>query len=745
MLTEARISRVDRASGSRSASLAAVAAVATFLGAALGFAVQPMVGRMLLPRLGGTAAVWNTTLVFFQAMLLGGYALTHLTTTRCTVRTQIRIHLGLIVVAAGFLPISVRASLLPPADGNPSLWLLAVLAGTVGVPYLAIATTSPLIQRWFSLSSHRRAGDPYFLYAVSNAGSLLGLLSYPLLLEPRLGLGAQARYWTIGYGVFFVAAAVLVVLGRSVSANEARVAEESKGSEDTDGALLAQSPAQPSGAQRLRWVGLAAIPSSLILGVTTHITTDVASVPLMWVVPLALYLVSYIVAFARRGIPEGLRLTLLGLAAGAAAAAWFVDVGSLLVAAGLHLFVLFAVGLACHARLADERPPTAYLTQFYLSLSVGGTVGGALTALLAPLVFKRIVEYPIALVLALVVMSARPRVLVGMAAVPVIAYATVWSARRLETRPVLFALALALVGAAFLVTRRGAAFGVVIAVVAVLSHRDVIADTVHFERSFYGAFHVDQDDKYRSLIHGTTLHGYQFLDRAKRSVPTSYYGRTGPLGSLLDSRRAGGPLGRLGVVGLGVGTIATYTAPGDELTYFEIDSRIVRVASDRSLFTFLADARGDVEIVLGDGRRSLARRLAEAPDERFDVLMIDAFTSDAIPVHLLTREAVKIYADSLSPGGVLAIHISNNYMDLEPVVAAIARDLGLSALLGAHDATEEELAAGTESSSWIVLTRAATDLDVLRTKPGWSTLTADPGFPSWTDDHIDLLRVLRLT
>ena len=730
---------VRAGSAPRGVGVVGVAVLATFLGAALGFAVQPMVGRMLLPRLGGTAAVWNTTLVFFQAMLLGGYALTHLTSTRCSVRTQVRIHLGLLLLAAVFLPIRVRGSFSPPEAGNPSLWLLAVLAGTVGVPYLAIATTSPLIQRWFSMSSHRRAGDPYFLYAVSNAGSLLGLLAYPLVLEPRLGLRAQARGWAFAYGVFFVAAVALVLLGRSATATAGVSVGQS---------TPAETEARPPGlAQRLRWIGIAAIPSSLILGVTTHITTDVASVPLMWVVPLALYLLSYIIAFGRRNIPVRLRLALLGLAAGAATAAWLVDVGSLLMAASLHLAVLFAVGLACHARLADERPTPAYLTQFYLSLSIGGMVGGALTALLAPLVFKRIVEYPVALVLALTVVGVRRRrIILGLAALPVIAAVTVWFARRMETRPVLFAIVLALLGGAFLLTRRGTAFAVVVATIAVLSHRDITGNTVRFERSFYGAFHVDQDDKYRSLIHGTTLHGYQFIDPTKRRVPTSYYGRTGPLGTLLDVRRTAGAgaLGHIGVVGLGVGTIAAYTAPGDDLTYYEIDSRIVRVARDRRLFTFLADARSTVHVVLGDGRRSLARRLAVPPDDPFDVLLIDAFTSDAIPVHLLTREAVQIYVGSLTPGGVLAIHISNNYMDLEPVVSAVARDLGLHAMLGAHDATEKELANGTESSSWIALATDEAVLNDLRHRKDWTPLKAAAGFPAWTDERIDLLRILHL-
>ena len=298
----------------------------------------------------------------------------------------------------------------------------------------------------------------------------------------------------------------------------------------------------------------------------------------------------------------------------------------------------------------------------------------------------------------------------------------------------------------FLLTRRGTAFAVVVATIAVLSHRDITGNTVRFERSFYGAFHVDQDDTYRSLIPGPTLHGYQFIHPTKSRIPTSYYGRTGPLGTLLDVRRAAGAgaLGHIGVVGLGVGPIAVSTAPGDDPTYFGIDSRIVHVARDRRLFTFLADARGTVHIVLGDGRRSLAHRLAVPPDDRFDVLLIDAFTSDAIPVHLLTREAVQLCVDSLAPDGVLAIHISNNYMDLKPVVSAIARDLGLHAMLGAHDATEEEVANGTESSSWIALAKDQVVLNDLRNRKNWTPLKPANRFPAWTDEHIDLLRILHL-
>ncbi len=765
----------------RARLLVAVAAVATLLGAALGFAVQPLVSRQLLPRLGGGAAVWNTTLVFFQATLLLGYLVTHLTSTRLSPRAQVVAHLAILGVGLLVLPVSVPASWSPPETGNPSWWLLGVLCLVVGPPYLAVATTGPLVQRWFSAGSHRSSSDPYFLYAISNVGSFAGLLAVPLWLDRSFSLGDQARWWMVAYVGFLVACVGVVALARPdrrrpvepvqpvepvapavaverdgpVEPAGSAVAAEPTGSAvaaEPTGSAVAAEPTGPVAAARggrwewWSWAALAFVPSSLILGVTTHLTTDVASVPLMWVIPLGLYLLTYIIAFARRTVPVSLRRGLAGIGVAAAATATFVDYAGFPEKLVPHLAALFFTGLACHGHLADRRPSADRLTSFYVALSVGGVAGGAFNALLAPVLFRRVLEYPLMLTAAALLVGLprgrRDWTLQLAAAVPV-GIAAFVIVRRLSGHPARLALICALIMCVLMIRRLGVVGAVVIACVVAMGVRDATAAAIRYERGFYGAIRVEEtiDEQGRpelhQLVHGTTIHGYQFVDPARRSTPTSYYGPTGPLGQLMTSvRSARGSLGRVGSVGLGVGTIASYLEGGDSLTYYEIDPLIVRIARDPSLFTYLRDAKGPVSVVLGDGRRRL-----ETSTGRYEVLVLDAFSSDAIPVHLLTREAFETYRQRLAPGGLLAVHISNRYLDLEPVVAAIAADLGMAAVAGHHVATEEEEKAGTTGSDWIIVAEDRAALDVLRGSV-WSPVRAEPGVRGWTDDRADLLSVL---
>ncbi len=737
-MIETRPMSTDQTPNTRRTGLLAAAILATFLGAALGFAVQPIVSRQLLPRLGGSASVWNTTLVFFQAVLLGGYLLTHLTSTRLSPRAQAATHLTLLIGAVALLPVAIPTSWQAPTDTNPVWWQLGILTITVGLPYLAVATTSPLVQRWFSLGRSSEAGDPYFLYAISNIGSFTGLLAVPLVLDRTMPITTQARWWTAGFVAFVLSClAVAWLVKPSRSPGPSSVGEE-----------IADAPTRVGERwTRVRWIVLAFVPSSLIMGVTTHITTDVASVPLLWVVPLGLYLLTHVLAFARRQLPERTRIACAGLAVGAALTENFIDYTRFPYDLAPHLAALFFVGLACHGRLADTRPPTDRLTGFYLSISIGGLLGGMFNAIIAPSVFSTVVEYPLVLTLALIVIGGIGRSAgslvwrrVDLAAVALcvpLAYATMKAARSLTERPVVLVCLAAGAAAVALRARQGLVATVIVGTIAVLAMRDATSASIRNVRGFYGAIRVEEDGTFRQLVHGTTIHGYQFLDPAKRAVPTSYYAEPGPLGQLMKTRISErGGVGNVGVVGLGVGTVASYGRAGDTITYYEIDPLIVDLAKDPKMFTYLADSPAKISVVVGDGRRRIEQSTAT-----YDEIVLDAFSSDSIPVHLLTLEAFAIYRERLANEGILAVHISNRYLDLEPVVSAIADRLGMAVVTGNFAADEGQEAEGATGADWLLLAERPSTLDPYRDGI-WRESRRDTSVRAWTDDRSDLLAVL---
>jgi hypothetical protein len=702
-------------------ALVPVAVVASFSAAWLIFAVQPMTARMVLPRLGGSAAVWNTALVFFQLGLLGGYALTHFTTTRLAPRAQVVVHLGLVALAALFLPIDVASRWAPPTTGNPSLWLIGVLSITVGLPYLALSAISPLVQRWFSLSDHPRAADPYFLYAASNAGSLLGLLTYPLLVEPRWSLGQQARGWTLGYVLFAVAIVTLVAIVRP--ARRAVVFEVA----DFD-------KPSPSWKQRATWIAWAFLPSSLMLGVTTHITTDIASLPLFWVIPLAIYLATYIIAFgARRLAMTVIDVSFLGCAAATAVAfLWLPDKR---MSIALTLAMLASAGLAFHGRLAQSRPASQYLTGFFLCTAFGGVLGGAFNALIAPLLFHQVLEYGLVVAAAALVVTVwsppRPSFSVRNA-VPIIVIAALAFAAGGSNFTVLVLGLLVLTVLALRV--RPLIAGIAIAAVIAAGLGVDATHVLHADRSFYGAFEVDQEAGFRSLLHGTTVHGGQLLDPARRDTPVAYYTRSGPIGHVFSAY--GDDLDHVAVIGLGVGGLAAYSTPSRSMTFFEIDEKIRDVAN--RYFTYLADAKGPTDVVLGDGRLELARRR-----DRFSAVIFDAFNSDSIPVHLVTREAISMYLDHLEPHGLLIMNISNRYVGLAPVIAATAEKMHLSTLRWRDlEITPAERRLHKKRSDWVVLARDRADLAPLLADSRWQPARSESAVHSWSDDYSDIISVL---
>jgi hypothetical protein len=642
----------------------------------------------------------------------------------------------------------------PPNHGPLPFWVLSLLVVVAGIPYAVVTTTSPLLQRWFSTTDHPHAADPYFLYAAGNAGSLLGLLAYPVLIEPRFALATQSRLWFGAYGLFVVLMALAVVTvrrrDRAAVAAIGTVIVDTGPADDLsllDGAPAAAGPVPqallrpaPTAAMRVQWLCLAMVPSSLLVAVTTHITVDVAAVPLLWAIPLALYLLTFVIAFARhRLIPTWVpALILPALVANLALRDLQDRSGRIAVELVLHFGTMFVAALACHGRLADIRPAAEHLTEFFVWVSIGGALGGAFNALLAPVLFESLVEYPVALAAVLLLRPPARYPFTILTAVVAVVGAIV-ATRLVYDHPQ--AAFWVLLGTVVLTQRRVVApFLAVTIALGVAVYRDNGLYILR-ERTFFGTLSVSEDDTWRALSHGTTLHGQQALDPAKRRIPTTYYARSGPIGQAIAAV-ADDPRGdRIGVVGLGVGTVAAYSLPDNRITYFEIDAAVTRLARDTRYFHYLGDAQGPVDVVLGDARLSLQRQ----PAGTFGLLALDAFSSDAIPIHLLTTDAIEDYLRALRHDGLLLVHISNRYVDLEPVVAAVADDLGLAVrTFDDFTITDEQAEEGKEASEWMALARTESDMFVLDGHGDWKPARRDKGVDAWTDESSDLWSVLIL-
>jgi hypothetical protein len=718
-------------------------AVTIFLGSALLFLIQPMFARMVLPVLGGSPSVWNTAMVFYQAVLLAGYAYAHLSTSRLGARRQSMVHLSLLLLPFAVLPVALAGIGAPPTDSSPIWWLLGTMTVAVGLPFFAAATMGPTLQAWFAFSGHPRAADPYFLYSASNLGSMLALLGYPFAIEPFLTLTQQSQLWTWGYAAFVVLSAACVAAIRRGGATAA--------------VTPANETAPPPGARRrARWVVLALVPSSLMLGVTAYLSSEVAVVPLLWVIPLALYLLTFVVAFS----PVAGRLVPFATRAFAILAVTLVvainmqatqPLGWLML---LHLVVFTLAAFLCHAKLANDRPAPSQLTQFYLWISVGGVCGGIFNALLAPLLFKTVVEYPLALILAAYVAgsaggssSSRARLFdwIAPVALGVFAFGLAFSGTAIRFLP-MKTLAGAIFGlpalGCFFLSRRPLRFalGLAAMLLAATVYRGEGGTVLHTERSFFGLHRISLDPTLRvhHLVNGRTLHGTQSLDPARRQEPLAYYFRTGPAGQILTDL-ANDPAQPVGVVGLGAGSLAAYARPGQPWTFFEIDPAVVRLARDERYFSFLRDSPAKLRVVLGDARPSLQHE----PDHGLHLLLVDAFSSDAIPAHLITREALALYLRKLAPHGVIAVHISNLHLDLEPVLSALAREAGL--VCRVRDDTvvsDAERDLGKSASIWLVLARDAADLGPLAGDRRWlpARLT---GQRVWTDNYSSILHAFR--
>ncbi|HAY82697.1 MAG TPA: hypothetical protein DCY79_23050 [Planctomycetaceae bacterium] len=719
------------------------------LSALLLFLVQPMFARMVLPLLGGTPAVWNTCMVFFQATLLLGYLYAHVTTKWLSPKYQAVVHLCVMFLPILLLPIAVPANWQPPSGGNPVLWLLALLSVSVGLPFFVIATTNPLLQTWFSATGHPACKDPYFLYAASNVGSLLALVSYPLLLEPALRLATQGWLWSAGYGLL-----VLAMLGSAILLWRSPAVVASESVADEASARVAERPAWR---RRLKWVLWAFIPSSLMLGVTTHVSTDVASFPLLWIIPLTLYLLTFILVFARREIvPQSMVIRLLPwlaipLAISMNATASREAVWLLI---GLNLMTFFVASMVCHGQLAKDRPHTKYLTEFYLWMSFGGVLGGIFNAMVAPLLFDRIYEYSFALVLACLVIPCKAAsrqertarvldfVLPSLLVAVIAGLACVLDLGNSGWGRVVLLGIPAMVSFTF--AERPVRFGLGVAAILLsgMLFNLFQGEELYAERSFFGVNRVatDSEQEVRKIFHGTTAHGWQALDAARDHEPMAYYHRGGPIGALFQQYDVD-EAKRIAVVGLGCGGLAAYHEPDRHFTFYEIDPVVKRIAENRSFFRFLSALPvADYEVVLGDGRLTMQ----EAPEHGYDLIFMDAFSSDAIPVHLVTREAVQIYLSKLSAEGVLVFNITNRFVDLEQVVAALAEDADLVCLsCPGTDISQVESKNGGAACHFMMLARDLDHLRDLPSDPRWKLLGKPTGVEPWTDDFSNVVKVLK--
>lgn len=815
------------------------------------FMVQPLVGKILLPYLGGTPAVWNTCMVFFQALLLGGYYHAHRLKRVPSLRTQLAIQAAIIglalvpLAAFGFRIDFLTRTILPtPTESNPIPWLLAVLFLTTGLPFFVVSTTAPLLQRWFSQTSHPAARDPYFLYAASNLGSMSTLLAYPFLIEPNLSIGRQALAWAAGFALYGL---LIGACGLLAAANPAATPIGEAGGGETG-----RAPGWPT---ILGWVALAFIPSSLMIGCTTHLTTDIAPIPLLWILPLALYLLSFILVFSRipgwvypatfivlplaallaqsgalgellaagsaEGIPGALARAceksvtlkssdlalLLGLPL---LAGWLGSTSNrqhifwvLLLPATLvvvtalpgmrrfldfpeqqaitwHLALLLAASMVCHGELSRDRPAASHLTTFYLAMSVGGVLGGAFNTIVAPMAFNRMVEYPLVAALACLMIPGFdvPRGFAWLRGLTQGAVASVGAGAGV----LLLAIGFVAIGDA----RRWASQWIprdnnpVFAWVHHLIEINLQDRHLLERRNFFGSFTVQESHHqasywvplaeaeihesltYHKLLHGTTNHGMQvFSPDSMRRETVTYFHKTGAIGQLFESlgerqARKGRPQ-RVAVLGVGTGTLAAYAEKDWALTLFEIDPEVVNTSYRDPLeryFTFLGDAerRGArVEVRLGDGRKLIERHDAAAG--RFDVLFMDAFASDSVPVHLLTREAFQSYFDKLEDDGMVVVNIANRYLNFEPVLANLAESMGWSMIIQGGSGIDRIDKYGT---NWVVISRKREDTGTLPDlgrrfetdgdEPwveSWRAGVAQPALGVWTDDYSNIVGIFK--
>jgi hypothetical protein len=727
--------------------LLATFCAAILVSAALLFAVQPMFTKMVLPRLGGAAAVWSVAMVFFQATLLAGYAYAHLLTRFMPGRRSILIHLAVLLIACLALPLHLAGGWdRPPARGE-ALWLLGLFAASIGLPFFALAANGPLMQAWFVRTGHPSARDPYFLFAASNVGSFLALISYPLLVEPFLPLGEQTWLWTVGfYLLILLIAACGVLLLRSANLSPAATTARS---------VTAAPPTRRDG---LAFVGLAAVPSGLLLAVTLHISTDAAAVPLFWVVPLAIYLLTFVIAFQSRPvIPHWLVVKAFPFVIVALAALMTISPFSTIVSlVSVHLSAFFVIALLCHGELARRRPAPQFLTGFYMRISAGGVIGGIAVGLVAPQTFNWVAEYPLLIALsvlclpglALPAKASGQYLLLAALAVTAAPLTVLFASHVRLDDNVITLLIGALLGLTVYFWRAAPALAAIIAFVLVLGHyqyNDAVNNFV--VRNFFGVLAAAEttDGRFRILWHGGIGQGAQRIrDRDGKPVTgrpemISEFQAGAGIAQTFDAVRArvGGPIS-YAVIGLGTGSLTCQARAEDSAIYYELDPDVIRIARDPKLFSFVSECRPDIPIVRGDARLTIAN----APDAGYDLIFVDAFIGAAIPIHLLTREAMALYLRKLKPNGIVALHVSNYHLELGTVAAGAAHANGaITRLYDGGDVKED-----ANEQKWVptvaAVARKDEDFGALAKSKYWPVLVPDPAQRVWTDDYSNVLGAL---
>jgi SAM-dependent methyltransferase len=671
-------------------------AITILVGAFLLFQVQPVIARIILPWFGGSAAVWTTCLLFFQSVLLLGYLYSHWLYRKLQPRAQALAHIGLLTASLAVLPMWPSASWKPTGGEDPTARILLLLAVTVGLPYFLLSTTGPLLQAWYA--RRYQGAMPYRLYALSNAGSMFALISYPVLFEPWLGTRHQAVSWSSAYGVFVILCAATAWLGREAPATQAESASDTN----------------DSGRRTFFWIALPACASILLLAITNHLTQNVAAIPFLWILPLSLYLLSFILCFESAGwYRRTMFLGLFAVAVGGMTYALSAEFQNNPIKVMIPFFAtgLFICCMVCHGELARLKPHPSRLTSFYVMIALGGALGGVFVALIAPRVFSGFYELPLGLAATAFVVVA---VLRGD---PESGLGGSWK-RPVPLAAVLLALAVAAY-AGFVIHERG-------------------SDARLMVRNFYGGLKVmdgtayDTDDPVLRLMHGTITHGEQYTNPKLQGRPTTYYGPNSGVGRAIRQDQQSGPV-RVGVIGLGTGTLAAYGRAGDYFRFYEINPLVLRLA--RTEFTFLKICKAQLEVALGDARLSLERE----PPENFDVLAVDAFSSDAIPVHLLTREAFLLYFRHLKPEGVLAVHVSNNHLNLTPVVKLAAASLGKDARMVDTEDEENDVF----GSTWVLVTSSAGFFDGPLMRAAGQTVPLPGKMRMWTDDYSNLFQILK--
>ena len=721
---------------------------AMFASATLLFVVQPMFTKLVLPQLGGAASVWSTAMVFFQSALLAGYVYAHVVARYASNRAAVIIHLAVMIAACAALPLHVPDAWgSPPASGE-TFWLLSLFTACVGLPFFALSANGSLLQAWFARTDHPAAKDPYFLYVASNAGSFLALVSYPMLVEPLIGLRNQSWLWMLSFYVVILMVGGCGILSWRFRNDAAFVAADSS----------ARDASPPTWGDIAAWSGLAAVPCGLLIAVTAQISTDVAAVPLFWVVPLALYLLTFIIAFQRRPlIPPSFVVKLFPVCVLLLVVFIIIEPVQWIVSVLLvHLVAFFFAALLCHGELARRRPPPAYLTDFYMWIAIGGVIGGIATGLIAPHVFNWVTEYPLLIGLAILCLPRRPNepmrrrhyILVGGLAISAVLLLGVKAHGFKLPDTAIIVFEGIFLGLTVFVWRVPAAFAAMVGFVLFTTYYCFSYDAYKvLIRNFFGVLYVTEssDGRFRTLWHGTIGQGAQ---RIRDNYGNPITGRPQPISEFFEGAgiaqavdaahaRAAAPI-NLAVIGLGTGALACRANPEDSVTYYEIDPDVIRIARNPKLFTYISECGRRTDIVQGDARL----RLADAPDQSYDLIFVDAFLGAAIPVHLLTREAMALYFSKLKPHGIVAVHVSNRNLELASVVVGAAETNGAMTRVYLGGDVEGD----PEEYKWVphvaVAARSEEDFGVLAQSKYWPVRTRAANQRTWSDDYTDILSAM---